>query len=337
MSLSKKRVRLGLDAFGGDHAPDIVVEGAHLIALRYPDTRFTFFGKKNKLTPLMQKYPVLAQAEIVHCKDVITSDCDMRTALRLKKTSSMGCALQSVANGQTDACVSAGHTGAFMALSKMILGTIAPIDRPAIATFIPNLKNESLLLDLGANVDCSAQQLTQFALMGDAFARIVLGIEKPRLALMNIGSEIIKGNKAVREAFDELNEMKSLNFRGFCEGDDITKGDFDVIISDGFVGNVTLKTIEGFAQFFAEFLRRTAKSSLLARIGFMLARWELKRMFMRIDPRCYNGAMLLGLNHVAVKSHGGSDGFAFAHAIEEAIDMVHYNLNHHLKTALLSS
>lgn len=336
--IDKKNAIISLDAMGGDRAPAIVIEGAHRIVQRYPDVQLRIYGKKGKIAPLIKHHPELAQqSRVIHCKDVITAKDDVRVALRQSRHSSMRAALESVKNGEANACVSAGNTGAFMALAKMILRPLPSIERPAIATFIPNLKSETLLLDLGANVDCSPQQLVQFAILGQLFAQVVLGIQNPLVKLLNIGSEITKGNQAVREASQLLAKQKNITFGGFCEGDDIAKGGADVIICDGFVGNVTLKTIEGFAQFFAEFLKRAAHSSIFARVGFALAKTELRHMFMRIDPRTYNGAMLLGLEGVAVKSHGGTDGFGFAHAVEEALDLVHYDFNHHVKQAFVSS
>lgn len=335
--INKKTAIISLDAMGGDHAPATVVEGALQAVQRHPHIQFRIYGRKNKIAPLIKNHPELAQkCRVIHCKDVITAEDDVRVALRKSRHSSMRAMLESVKNGEADACVSAGNTGAFMALAKMILRPLPSIERPAIATFIPNLKSETLLLDLGANVDCSPHQLVQFALLGQLFARVVLGIQKPLVKLLSIGSEPDKGNQAVREAAQRLAKQKNISFGGFCEGNDIAKGVADVIICDGFAGNVALKTIEGYAQFFATFLKRAAHSSFFARVGFLLARTELKRMFMRIDPRSYNGAMLLGLEGVAVKSHGGTDGFGFAHAVEEALDLVHYDFNHHVKQAFAS-
>ena len=210
-----------------------------------------------------------------------------------------------------------------MAMSKFVLKTLPGIDRPAIASFFPTLRGESVLLDLGANLDCDASNLVQFAVMGHVFARTVLGIQKPTVGLLNVGSEEVKGHEAVREAFAILRSASLPGeFHGFVEGDDIARGTVDVIVTDGFTGNVALKTLEGTAKLYAEFLKRSFKSSLIARFGYLLARPALNALRVRTDPRRYNGAIFLGLNGVAVKSHGGTDALGFANAIGVAVDMV---------------
>jgi len=219
--------------------------------------------------------------------------------------------------------VSAGNTGALMAMAKFVLKTLPGIDRPAIASFFPTLRGESVMLDLGANLSCDADNLVQFAVMGNVFARTVLGILKPSIGLLNVGSEEVKGHEAVREAYAILRATNLPgDFRGFVEGDDIARGTVDVIVTDGFTGNVALKTVEGTARLYAEFLKRSFKSSIIARIGYLLARPALNALRVRTDPRRYNGAIFLGLNGVAVKSHGGTDSLGFANAISVAVDMV---------------
>jgi len=235
----------------------------------------------------------------------------------------MRLAIDAVQAGTAAGVVSAGNTGALMAMAKFVLKTLPGIDRPAIASFFPTLRGESVMLDLGANLSCDSDNLVQFAVMGHVFARTVLGILKPTVGLLNVGSEEVKGHEAVREAFAILRATSQPGeFHGFIEGDDIARGTVDVIVTDGFTGNVALKTLEGTAKLYAEFLKRSFKASLIARFGYLLARPALNALRVRTDPRRYNGAIFLGLNGVAVKSHGGTDALGFANAIGVAVDMI---------------
>src|SRR5258707_11102964 len=234
----------------------------------------------------------------------------------------MRLAIDAVADGRADGVVSAGNTGALMAIAKFALKTLPGIDRPAIATIVPTRRGESVMLDLGANIECDAENLVQFALMGDAFARTVLGLVQPTVGLLNVGSEDLKGNDAVRAAAAKLRSPGGpVKFHGFIEGNDIAAGTVDVVVTDGFTGNIAVKTAEGTARMFGEFMRAAFKHSVLARIGYLFAADALKKMRQRIDPRRYNGAMLLGLNGIAVKSHGGADALGFANAIGVPVDM----------------
>jgi glycerol-3-phosphate acyltransferase PlsX len=235
----------------------------------------------------------------------------------------MRLAIDAVRDGHAAGVVSAGNTGALMAMAKFVLKTMPGIDRPAIASFFPTLRAESVMLDLGANLQCDANNLVEFAVMGNVFARTVLGVLEPTVGLLNVGSEDIKGHEALREAHAVLRDANMPgHFYGFVEGDDIAKGTVDVIVTDGFTGNISLKTIEGTVKLYSEFLRQTFSSSLLASLGYLLARPALRTLRARTDPRRYNGAIFLGLNGIAVKSHGGTDAFGFANAIGVAIDML---------------
>jgi glycerol-3-phosphate acyltransferase PlsX len=229
-----------------------------------------------------------------------------------------------VHNGEADAIVSAGNTGALMAMAKFVLKTLPGIDRPAIASFFPTLRSESVMLDLGANVQCDADNLVQFAVMGNVFARTVLGVREPTVGLLNVGSEELKGHDAVKVAHGILRQATGLpgKFVGFVEGDDITRGAVDVIVTDGFTGNIALKSIEGAVKLYSHFLRQTFKSSWMAGLGYLLARPAMNALRARVDPRRYNGAIFMGLNGVCVKSHGGTDAFGFANAIGVAVDML---------------
>ena len=308
---------------GGDRAPGMVLQGADLALERHPEARFLLVGDEGQISPLLVKLPRLAKAATVnHTAEAVLDDAKPSQVLRSGRRTSMRLAIDAVADGRADGVVSAGNTGALMALAKFVLKTLPGIDRPAIATLFPTRRGESGMLDLGANVECDAENLVQFALMGDVFARTVLGLPQPSVGLLNVGSEDLKGNDAVRAAGARLRGgLLPIRFHGFVEGDDIAAGTVDVIVTDGFTGNVALKAIEGVAKLFGESLRSTFSHSLSARIGYLFARGALKKFAARLDPRRYNGAMFLGLAGIAVKSHGSTDAFGFANAIGVAIDM----------------
>jgi glycerol-3-phosphate acyltransferase PlsX len=316
-------VAIALDAMGGDNAPGMVIKGAHLARKRFPMIVFHIFGDEKRLRPLLAKYPKLNKASTVHHTDqMVKADDKPSVALRAGRGSSMRLACDAVRDGLATGVVSAGNTGALMAIAKFVLKTLPGIDRPAIASFFPTIRGESVMLDLGANVECDADNLVQFAVMGNVFARTVLGILKPTMGLLNVGSEEMKGHEALREASAMLRATNLPGeFQGFIEGDDIAKGTVDVVVTDGFTGNIALKSIEGTAKLYSEFLRQTFLSSILAKLGYLLARPALKSLRARVDPRRYNGAILVGLNGIVVKSHGGTDAFGFANAIGVAMDM----------------
>ena len=319
-----QEIRIALDAMGGDRAPAIVLQGADLALKRAPDLRFLIFGAESAVRPWLGKLSNLAAVSTVHfTSEIIAADAKPSLALRTGRRSSMRLAIDAVAEGRADGVVSAGNTGALMALAKFVLKTLPGIDRPAIASFLPTRRGESVMLDLGANVDCDPDNLVQFALMGDVFARTVLGLVEPVVGLLNVGSEDLKGNEVVRRASARLRgAMTPIRFHGFVEGDDIAAGTVDVVVTDGFTGNIALKTAEGTARLFNEFLEEAFRHSLPARIGYLFARGALKRLRMRTDPRRYNGAIFLGLNGIAVKSHGSTDALGFANAIGVAADMM---------------
>src|SRR3954468_16423947 len=290
-------VTIALDAMGGDHAPGVVLKGADIALVRYPGTRFLLFGDEARVAPLLAKLPHLAKAATLHHTDeVVADDTKPSVALRAARLSSMRLAIEAVAEGRADGVVSAGNTGALMAIAKFVLKTMPGIDRPAIATFFPTRRGESVMLDLGANIECDAANLVQFALMGDVFARTALGLIQPTVGLLNVGSEDLKGNDAVRGASAQLRGgMTPIPFHGFIEGDDIAAGTVDVIVTDGFTGNIALKTVEGVAKLFTSFLRAAIKSSLLAKVGMLFANPALSQVMARTDPRRYNGALLVVL------------------------------------------
>jgi glycerol-3-phosphate acyltransferase PlsX len=316
---------ISLDAMGGDNAPEMVVRGADIARRRFPQCRFLFFGDEAKVRPLLESLPELKNVSTLrHTVSVVTMDDKPSQALRSGRGSSMRLAIDAVHNGEAEAVVSAGNTGALMAMAKFVLKTMPGIDRPAIASFFPTLRSESVMLDLGANVQCDADNLVQFAVMGNVFARTVLGVREPTVGLLNVGSEELKGHDAVKVAHGILRQATGLpgKFIGFVEGDDITRGSVDVIVTDGFTGNVALKSIEGAVKLYSHFLRQTFKSSWMAGLGYLLARPAMNALRARVDPRRYNGAIFMGLNGVCVKSHGGTDAFGFANAIGVAVDML---------------
>jgi phosphate acyltransferase len=317
------RIIIALDAMGGDHAPAMVLKGADIALQRHPAARFLLFGNETQIMPLLARLPQLGHAATLHHTDeVVLGDAKPSQALRTGRPSSMRLAIDAVADGRADGVVSAGNTGALMAIAKFVLKTLPGIDRPAIASILPTRRGESVMLDLGANIECDAENLVQFALMGDVFARTVLGLVQPTVGLLNVGSEDLKGNDAVRGASARLRGgMTPIRFHGFIEGDDIAAGTVDVIVTDGFTGNVTLKAIEGVAKLFSESLRASFHHSLSARLGYVLAGGALKKLAARLDTRRYNGAMFLGLAGIAVKSHGSTDAFGFANAIGVAVDL----------------
>ena len=318
-----REITIAIDAMGGDQAPDMVLKGADMALQRHPDLNFLMFGQEDAIRPLLAKLPKLAQAvSFQHTSEVVLGDAKPSLALRAGRQSSMRMAIDAVADGRADGIVSAGNTGALMAMSKFVLKTLPGIDRPAIASFFPTQRGESVMLDLGANVECDAENLVQFALLGNAFARTVLGLVEPTVGLLNVGSEEVKGNDAVRAASLRLRSTWSpIRFYGFVEGDDIAAGTVDVVVTDGFTGNIAVKTAEGTAKLFSEFLASAFHYSLLAQVGYLFARGALRKLRVRIDPRRYNGAVFLGLGGIAVKSHGSTDALGFANAIGVAVDM----------------
>jgi phosphate acyltransferase len=327
---------VALDAMGGDHAPASVVDGADIARIRHPDVTFLMFGDEARIRPLLDARRDLAGVvEIVHTIEVVADDAKVVRALRGGRQSSMRLAIDSVADGRASCVVSGGNTGVLMAMAKMVLKSIPGIDRPAIASFLPTTRGETVMLDLGANVECSPENLAQFAVMGAIFARTVLGVIQPTIGLLNVGSEEMKGNETVRTAAQLLRSMPLPGvFHGFVEGNDIPAGTVDVVVTDGFTGNVALKTAEGTARLYADFLRRTFESSLVARLGYLLARNAFKKLRRRTDPRRYNGAMFLGLQGVCVKSHGGTDALGFANAVGVAVDLVRNGFNDRIRDEL---
>ncbi|MCG5531863.1 phosphate acyltransferase PlsX [Halorhodospira sp. 9621] len=312
---------LSLDAMGGDHGPSVVVPAALRALERHPHLHVVLVGQEETLREHLraERYGDAERVSVRHCTQVVAMDEPPSQALRSKKDSSMRVTLEMVKAGEADGCVSAGNTGALMATARYLLKTLPGIDRPAIMSTLPTLDGATHMLDLGANVDCTGDHLFQFAVMGAVAAEAVHGVERPRVGLLNIGEEEIKGNESVKHAAELLLESREIHYTGYIEGDGIFKGEADVVVCDGFVGNVALKSSEGVASLISEYMRREFRRNPLSRIAGLIALPVLRSLRGRIDPRQYNGASLLGLRGVALKSHGSADSFAFGRAIDTAV------------------
>ena len=322
---------LALDVMGGDRGPSIVLDAAAQALTEFPELNLILVGDEAQIRHIAEsaKYSLVApRVTIHHTTEFISMDESPATALRSKKESSMRIAIEYVKDKKADACVSAGNTGALMILSRFILRTLPGVDRPAIVSAIPTRdpKRPVRFLDLGANVDCTPESLMQFAVMGSLLATAVDGIKQPKVALLNIGTEDIKGNEVVKQTAQLLSECSVIDYVGYIEADGCFKGNVDIVVCDGFVGNVALKTMEGAVKLIMYYVRQTFKVNWLARFSVVLALPLLKRLKRQVDPAHYNGASFLGLNGIVIKSHGGANAVAFAQAIREAVTEVRTNV-----------
>ena len=317
-------VTIALDAMGGDHGPSVVIPAAAIVLIRHPEARFLLVGDAARIEPELAAHPALAaKSELIHTDVAVAMDAKPSQALRKGRYhSSMWLALEAVKDGRADAAVSAGNTGALMVMAKFCLKTLEGIDRPAIAAIWPTVDSECIVLDVGANVGADARQLVEFALMGAAMARALFGLERPTVGLLNIGVEEIKGVDEIKAAAAVLRDAPlPIAYRGFVEGDDIGHDAADVVVTDGFTGNIALKTAEGTAKQIAHYLRAAMERSFFARIGAFFAQGAFRALKEKLDPRQLNGGIFLGLNGIVVKSHGGTDATGFASAIDLAYDM----------------
>ena len=321
--MPSETIVLSIDAMGGDFAPQSIIDGVKLVALQRLPVRFILHGDEAQIAPLIEASPELKLVtELRHTDKSIAMDAKPSQAVRTGKGSSMWNALECVKNGDARIAISAGNTGALMAMSKLVLRTVAGVHRPAIAASWPTPKGSCVVLDVGANVEADAEQLVEFAIMGEAFARAVHTKARPSIGLLNIGSEELKGSDAVRNAAELLkNPSLGLNYIGFVEGNDISMGAADVVVTDGFTGNIALKTAEGTARLVSGFVKEALTSSLLAKFGALLAMSGLRKLKDRMDPRSVNGGVFLGLNGVVLKSHGGTDATGFATTIRLAVSV----------------
>ena len=331
--------RIAVDAMGGDEGVRVMVEGAALARRRHDRFKFLLVGDEARIKTALENHPNLRGAsEILHCDDVVAGDEKPSQALRRAKTTSMGLAINAVKTGEAGAAVSAGNTGALMAMAKLALRTMPGIDRPALSALLPTLgENDLVMLDLGANTECDARNLVQFAIMGAAYSRIVTGREEPRVRLLNIGTEETKGTGDLQAAAAQLRAAASdlaMAFDGFVEADKLGRGDVDVIVTDGFSGNIALKAVEGTARFVADLLRRAFTSSLRSKVGFLVSRPATELLKHHLDPNNHNGAVFLGLNGVVVKSHGSASAIGVANAVAVTARLLEENLTERIAADL---
>lgn len=322
--------RLAIDVMGGDEGLAVMLRGVALARRRWPGLTFDLVGDAARIEAALEQHPNLrANAEIVHAEDTISGSDKPAQAIRRARTTSMGIAIDRVKQGHAGGAVSAGNTGALMAMAKLSLRTMPGIDRPALAALLPSLgTTDFVMLDLGANTECEARNLVEFAVMGAAYSRIALGVERPRVSLLNIGTEDLKGTDEIRDAAAILRESSHLHmtFSGFIEGDKISRGETDVVVCDGFTGNISLKTMEGTARFVTDLLRRAFTSSIRSKFGFLISKPATELMRHHLDPNNHNGAVFLGLNGVVVKSHGSATDYGVANAIGVAAKLVAQNI-----------
>jgi glycerol-3-phosphate acyltransferase PlsX len=325
-----QKVRIALDAMGGDVGASVVIPGAAISLTRHPDTEFVLFGDQVVIDPQLAQHPALkAASRVVHTEVAVSMHDKPSQALRRgRKTSSMWLAVEAVKKGEADVAVSAGNTGALMAMARFCLRTLPGVDSPAIAAVWPTMRGDSVVLDLGATIGGGAQHLVTLAVLGSAMASVLFDRARPTVGLLNIGVEEIKGREEIREAAELLRGMNlpQLEYIGFVEGDGIGKGAADVIVAEGFSGNIALKAAEGTARQINDFLRAALSSTWRSRIGYLLAKNAFKALRDKLDPNKSNGGVLLGLNGVVVKSHGGTDTEGFAYAVDVGYEMVHYDL-----------
>lgn len=324
------KIRIAVDAMGGDHGPAVTVPGAAITLARHPDTEFTMFGDEAAVGPLLDRHQKLKDvSRLVHTTVAIRMDDKPSQALRYGRwKSSMWLALDAVKKHEADVAVSAGNTGALMAMARFNLKMLEGVERPAIAAIWPTTKGESIVLDMGASIGADAMHLVNLAVMGSAMARVLFDIERPTVGLLNIGVEEVKGLEEVKEAGALLRAGASLDFEyvGFVEGDDIGKGTADVIVTEGFAGNIALKTAEGTARQLASYLRNAMNRTWRSRLGYLLAKPAFEALREKMDPRRSNGGVFLGLNGIVIKSHGGTDAEGFAAALDVGYDMARYDL-----------
>ncbi len=324
-----EKLVISVDAMGGDMGPEMVIPGVDIALQRHPQLHVVLFGDKDKVEPLIEQHPRVKQrSEFVHTDVWIGMDDKPSQALRRgRRTSSMWLAIEAVKQGQSKVAISAGNTGAWMAMAMFVLNTMPGIARPAMAAIWPTLRGESIVLDVGATIGADAELLVDFAIMGEAMARCLFGIERPTVGLLNVGVEEIKGVEQVRTAGRILRTSDlPIEYAGFVEGDDLGKGTVDVVVTEGFTGNIALKTAEGTARQLAAYLRAAMGRSWMSKLGYVLAKGAFAALREKMDPRNSNGGVFLGLNGIVVKSHGGTDAVGFASAMDIAVDMARNDL-----------
>ena len=336
-----KKFSIAVDAMGGDNAPEKVLEGINLLFKNKVDVHVDIYGDKNLILKSINKYKYLNKNNynISHAPDKVPGNVSVRDAIKLGKQTSMWMAIDSVKDGRNDIIISSGNTGALLVMSKLILKMIDGVDKPALAAIWPNFKDYSIVLDLGANIECTENNLIEFSILGSELYKTIFNKTDVVTGLLNIGSEEIKGNDSIKNAHLKLQKNENLNFtyNGYIEGNEIKNGDVKVIVTDGFTGNVALKTAEGTANFITTEIKKSFSSSILSKIGYLFSYFAFKEIKKKLDPRKYNGAIFLGLNAPVVKSHGGADAFAFYNSLNLSYQIINGNLINKIKNNFISN
>ena len=336
-----KKLSIAVDAMGGDNAPEKVLGGINLLFESKIDVNVDIYGDKDLILKSISKYKYLNKnnCKIIHSPDKVPGNVSVRDAIKLGKQTSMWMAIESVKDGKNDIIVSSGNTGALLVMSKLILKMIAGVDKPALAAIWPNFKDYSIVLDLGANIECTENNLVEFSVLGSELYKTIFNKTNIVTGLLNIGSEEIKGNDSIKNAHLKLQKDENLNFtyNGYVEGNEIKNGDVQVIVTDGFTGNVALKTAEGTANFITTEIKKSFSSSILSKIGYLFSYFAFKEIKKKLDPRKYNGAIFLGLNAPVVKSHGGADAFAFYNSLNLSYQIINGNLINKIKNNFINN
>ena len=339
MVAKEEAIIIAIDAMGGDKAPESVIAGVNIIVTDqalFPNLRLKIYGHVHKIGALLQKFPKLKEiSQIIHSEQEIPANEKAASAIRNYRQSSMYLAVHSLKEGEAHAVVSAGNTAALMSISTLTLRTLHKIHRPAIITVLPSMKGKIAVIDLGANIECNANNLYQFAVMGHAFAKIILGLEHPKVGLLNIGSEETKGKDSIKLAKAMIQESALVrDFYGYIEGNDLAWGTVDVAVTDGFTGNAILKVIGGYGGVYKHLIKQAISSSFISKVKYLFFRREFKQISNALDSRYYNGAMLIGLDGIVVKSHGSMDEIGIANAIKVAYNLAKFNINKQIKDEL---
>ena len=330
-------IKIAVDAMGGDNAPQKIIDGIELHQKKSKDILYKLFGDKNVIEPIIKKKSIdHTMIELIHTEEKIKGEDSAFTAAKRGKKTSMWLAIESVKNNLSDIVISAGNTGALLVIAKLNLKMIENIDKPALSGLWPSKKGMSVVLDLGANIECNDKNLIDFSIMGSSLFKSLFPEEKAKVALLNIGSEEVKGNEVIKETYQKLNQIvnEDFEFKGFIEGSHIMDGNVNVVVADGFTGNIALKTAEGTANFITSELKDAMKSSILGKIGSLISINSLKKFKKKLDPRAYNGAILLGLNSPVIKSHGGTDYIGFANSLSVCEKIVKNNLIDKIKKSI---
>ena len=333
----EKSIKIAVDAMGGDNAPQKIIDGIEFHHQKSKNVFYKIFGDKNLIDPIIKSKKVdKSLYEIIHTDEKIKGEDTAFAAAKRGKNTSMWLAIESVKNNLSDIVISAGNTGALLVIAKLNLKMIENIDKPALSGLWPSKKGMSVVLDLGANVECSDKNLIDFAIMGSSLLKSLFPEESPKVALLNIGSEEVKGNEIIKETYQKLNQVvnEDFQFKGFIEGNHLMNGDVNVIVADGFTGNVALKTAEGTANFITSELKQAMRKSILGKLGSLISMNSLKKFKKKLDPRLYNGAILLGLNSPVIKSHGGTDYIGFANSLSVCEKIVKNNLIDKIKNSI---